>query len=99
MARRTPDELTTTSLSLVYIAGNLPDAQAAERCLTEMGVDYTVSLEPYTTTSVLGGVYVGAFICVPTAQHRQCRQRLESQGLVDTIELEDTAGTEKPHGA
>jgi hypothetical protein len=99
MARRTEEELTGTPLGLVYIAGNLPDAQTVERCLTDRGFDYTVTLEPFTTTSVLGGVYTGAFIYVPVAQHQQCRRILESQGFTDTVNVDATDLTEPPHGA
>ena len=87
MGRRTLEELDATQLKLVYIAGNLPDARAAEACLTEMGLDYAVNLEPFTTTSVLGGVYAGAFIYVPASRHQECRSRLEACGLTDTIDL------------
>jgi hypothetical protein len=86
MGRRTLEELDATQLELVYIAGNLPDAQAAEACLTEMRLDYAVNLEPFTTTSVLGGVYAGVFIYVPADRHQECRTRLEACGLTDTLD-------------
>jgi hypothetical protein len=86
MGRRTVEELDTTQLKLVYIAGNVRDAQTAEGCLTEMGLDYAVDLEPFTTTSVLGGVYAGVFIYVPASRHQECRTRLEACGLTDTID-------------
>jgi len=87
MGRRTLEELDATQLKLVYIAGNLPDAQAAEACLMEIGLDYAVNVEQFTTTSVLGGVYAGAFIYVPASRHQECRTRLEACGLTDTIDL------------
>ena len=86
MGRRTLDELDQAHLKLVYIAGNVTDAQAAEACLMEMGLDYAVNLEPFTTTSLLGGVYTGAFIYVPAGRHPECRSRLEACGLTDTID-------------
>lgn len=99
MARRTKEELEDTPLSLVLIAGNIVDARAAEHCLTEMGVDYTVDLEPFTTTSMLSGVYMGACMYVATAEHGRCRAQLESQGLTDTVELESHEQPESIHGA
>ena len=99
MARRTSEELAGNPLSLVYIAGNLPDAEAAEQRLTEMGVDYALSLEPFTTLSLMGGEYTGLFVYVPTAQHRFCREMLERHGLTDTVELESSESLERPHGA
>jgi len=98
LARCTAEELAGNPLSLIYIAGNLPDAQIVERFLTDMGVDYTVSLEPYTHIPGLGGVYMGAFFYVPATLHQRCRQGLESQGLTDTVDLEDS-GEEGSHGA
>jgi|RhiMetdeSRZDD1v2_1073273.scaffolds.fasta_scaffold329420_2 hypothetical protein len=87
MGRRGLEEVDTAQLKLVYIAGNVPDAQAAEACFAEMGLDYAVNLESFTTTSVLGGVYVGAFMYVPAGRHQECRTRLEACGLTDTIAL------------
>jgi len=99
MARRTADELADVSLSLVYIAGNLVDAKAAERWLTEAGIEYTLGVEPFTTQSVLGGEHMGLFVYVPTTQHRRCRDFLESHGLTDTVELDSSESLERPHGA
>jgi hypothetical protein len=97
LARCTAEELAGNPLSLIYIAGNFPDAQIVEGFLTDMGVDYTISLEPYTHISGLGGIYMGAFFYVPSTLHQQCRRELESRGLTDTVDLEDS-GEERPHG-
>jgi len=99
MSRRTNEELAGTPLSLVFIAGNLADAEAAEQRLTEMGVDYALSLEPFTTLSLMGGEYTGLFVYVPTAQHRFCREMLERHGLTDTVEPESSESVERSHGA
>jgi len=99
MARRTAAELSGIPLSLVYIAGNLPDAEAAEQRLTEMGIDYALSLEPFTTLSLMGGEYTGLFVYVPTAQHRFCREMLERHGLTDTVDPESSESLERPYGA
>ncbi|MGH7164879.1 MAG: hypothetical protein ACREIS_05060 [Nitrospiraceae bacterium] len=98
MSRRTADELADTPLSLVYIAGNLIDAEAAERWLTEAGIEYTLSVEPFTTRSFLGGEHMGLFVYVPTAQHRRCRDLLGSHGLSDTVDLDSSESLERPHG-
>lgn len=91
MARRTADELSGTPLSLVYIAGSVGDAEKAERALTEHGVDYVLSLEPFASTSVMRtGEHVGLFVYVPTAQHRSCREMLERNGLADTVGLDES---------
>lgn len=99
MARRTVEELYGMSLSLVYIAGNTVDAGKAERTLTEHDIDYTLSLEPFASTSIMrGGEHMGLFVYVPTTQHRSCREMLERSGLADTVGL-DEALMEKTDGA
>lgn len=91
MARRMADELSGTPLSLVYIADNTVDAHKAERILTEQGIDYALSLEPFASTSVmLVGEHTGLFVYVPAAQHRSSREMLERNGLTDTVELDES---------
>lgn len=99
MGRRTSDEMEGADLRLLYIAGNLPDAQAAERCLTDMETDYCIALEPYTTTSPIGGVYMGAFFYVPAAQSMRCRAGLKEAGLTDIVPDSEEFEMENPHGA
>jgi hypothetical protein len=99
MPRRTAEELADTPLSLVYIAGNVADAEAAERWLTEAGIDYTLSVEPFRTQSFLSGEYMGLFLSVSTAQHRTGRDLLRAHGLTDTVELELAEPLEGTHGA
>lgn len=100
MARRTAEELYGTPLSLVYIAGNMVDAEKAERTLTEHGVDYALSLEPFASTSIMrAGEHTGLFVYVPTAQHRSCREMLERSGLTDTVGLDEALLMEKTDGA
>jgi len=100
MARRTAEELSGMSLSLVYIAGNMVDAGKVERTLTDHGVDYALSLEPFASTSVMrGGEHMGLFVYVPTAQHRACRDMLERSGLTDTVGLDEALLMENTDGA
>ena len=80
-----------TSLSLLYIAGSMQTAQTVEQRLSEYGIDYTLSLEPFRTTSVLSGEYVGLFVYVPTVEHARGRALLEAAGLWDTMPLDVTA--------
>jgi hypothetical protein len=99
MSSRTAEELKDTPLSLVYIAGGLFSAEAAEEALTDSGIDYTVDLEPFTTTSLISGEYIGLFIYVPTLQHERCRTLLHAKGLTDTVQLDEPRLTEKSYGA
>jgi hypothetical protein len=97
--RRRADEI-SGSLSLVYIAGNTMDGERAEHILTEHGVDYALSLEPFASTSMVrGGEHMGLFVHVPTAQHRSCREMLERGGLTDTIGPDEALLLEKTDGA
>ena len=98
--RRGADEL-SSPLSLVYIAGNVVDTEKAERALTEHGIDYTLRLEPFMKSSMLGtvfgGTYAGVFFFVPASQHGLCRDLLREQGLADTVSPE--ANMENTDGA
>ena len=97
--RRSADQL-PGSLSLVYIAGNVAEAEKAERTLTEHGVDYALSLEPFASTSLMRvGEHTGLFVYVPAAQHRSCLEMLKRNGLTDTVGLEEAPPVEKPDGA
>ena len=97
--RRSADQL-PGSLSLVYIAGNVAEAEKAERTLTEHGVDYALSLEPFASTSLMRvGEHTGLFVYVPAALYRSCLEMLERNGLTDTVGLEEALPEEKPDGA
>jgi hypothetical protein len=96
--RRDEEELVGADLRLVYIAGSVAEAEAAERLLTGGDVDYALRLDVYRTTSPLGGEYGGLYVYVPHADHARCRALLEAGGLPDVIglggrEQEDYRGT------
>jgi hypothetical protein len=97
--RRTQEEMAGVTLELVYIAGNLRDAEAAERQLTEHGIEYTLTLEPFTTTSLLGGEHTGLFVYVPVARYAESRRLLEAAGLTDTIGPEVSGDFRTPHAS
>ena len=100
MGRRPTEELSEMSLSLVYIAGNTVDAEKVERTLTEHGVEYALSLEPFASTSMMRpGDHTGLFVYVPAAQHRACRDMLERSGLTDTVSLHEALLMENTDGA
>jgi len=97
--RRSADQI-SEDVSLVYIAGNVVDAEKAERVLTEQGVDYVLSLESFASTSLMRmGEHKGLFVYVPTAQHGSCRDLLERHGLTDTVGLDAGLPVEKSNGA
>lgn len=90
-------------LALVYIAGNLFDAESAERVLTEGGVEYAVNLEQFKHESVLsavfGNTYNGLFFYVPSAAHRTALNILEGAGMTDTVALTLEKYNEDSHAA
>jgi hypothetical protein len=90
-------------LSLIYIAGNVTEADRAERILTGNGVEYALSLNDFTHNSVLGsvfgGVYTGLFFFVPAADHQRACKMLEAGGLTGTIDLKEEERSEQNHGA
>ena len=94
MGRKTIEEMAGIELSLVYIAGNVSDADRAERVLSAHGVEYALSLEPFVTSSVLGQLlgrqHIGLFFSVAEARHAECRRWLEAEGLQDTVPLENS---------
>lgn len=102
MARLASDQF-HGPLDLVYIAGNLSDAERAERTLTREGVDYALSMEDFSRGwvlgSILGGVYKGLFFFVPTLYHRRAANALEAAGLTDTIPLIAEERSQTYHGA
>ena len=89
--RRTADELEPQTLTLLYIAGNVADAERAEQCLTDAGVDYVLSLEPFTTPirQLLGWQYTGLFFYVPEGRHDAAAKFLHDDGFTDTVPLDE----------
>lgn len=87
--RRSQEELVDTPLRLVYIAGNMGEATEAERLLGDGQIDYTLRLEPFTTTSFLvGNHYMGLYFYVPSAQLQACREALQAGGVAPVVDFE-----------
>jgi hypothetical protein len=88
MARRTAEELDGQALELVYVAGNVTDAENAERALTRWGIEYALNLEPFWMTNPFGfgTEYQGVCFYVPQALVPQCHKILEAQGLTPVDE-------------
>ena len=87
MARMLFEALSDQEPTLVYIAGNVTEAETAEQVLQQNGVDYALVLDAFVKSSLLGGKYTGLFVYVPKVDSADCRMWLESQGLTDTIDL------------
>ena len=89
-------------LDLVYIAGNVTDAETAERTLTAEGIDYALSMEEFSHGSVLGsilgGVYKGLFVFVGPLHHRRAAEILGAAGLTDVVALTQEERSHKDYG-
>lgn len=89
MARFTLEEFESLNPTLIYIAGNVVEAEKAEQALTEFGIDYALNIEPFAGTSILSGVHQGLSIYVSQEAAVNGRQCLEAKGLRDTVVLQD----------
>lgn len=89
-------------LDLVYIAGNVTDAETAERTLTAEGIDYALSMEEFSHGSVLGsilgGVYKGLFVFVGPLHYRRAADILEAAGLTDVVALTQEERSHEDYG-
>lgn len=88
MARFTLDEFSERQPELIYIAGNVVDAEYVERALSEIEIDYAINVEPYMNNSFFGGTYQGVFFYVSEGEAPRSRECLKVRGFSDTIALE-----------
>jgi hypothetical protein len=80
MGRIEIEHFSDKDISRIFIAASVKEAEAVEDILTQDGIDYALSLEPFAQglfTSQRNGV---AFY-VLSAQAVYCRNLLESKGL------------------
>ena len=80
MALVEPEALANYELSRIYIAGKLSEARQVEELLDGHGVDYTVQVEPYRASILLGPRNGAAFYVIDT-QAEFCRQHLAAAGF------------------
>lgn len=86
MARVDEERLIGCEITLVFIACNLGEARRAEEALTQNGIDYCLSFEPFIRPSVLGllteaSQHVGLGLSVISGQASLCRDVLCRHGL------------------
>ena len=67
-------------VSRIFIAASIKEAEAAEDILTQNGIDYAISLEPYTRM-FFGTEREGVAFYVLSGQATHCRNLLASRGL------------------
>lgn len=91
MARVDDDPPAGRETSLVFIACNVREAKRAEAVLTERGVDYWLSFEPFVRAGIFGGllaserVGVGFTVGADVAAHARdlLRQHRLRTGIVE----------------
>jgi hypothetical protein len=86
MARVDEDVLPESETVLVFIACNVREARRAEDVLTQNGVDYCLSFEPFIRPSILAllteaSEHVGVGFSVRSGQVTFCRHVLSRNGL------------------
>ncbi len=89
MARFTLEEFSERKPELVYIAGNVVDAEHVETALSEIQIDYAMNVEPYANNSFLESTYHGVFFYVSEGDAPRSRECLHVHGFTDTVALEN----------
>lgn len=89
MGRIQLEDFTDKTISLIFIAANVVQAERVEDILTRKGIDYAIVMEPYRrigliSTSELNGI---AFYIL-SGQAQYCIHLLESEGLSSGLTLE-----------
>ena len=90
MARFTLEEFAERQPELVYIAGNLTEAEQVEVVLSEKQIDYALSIESFAKQSFLGGTYLGMFFYVAAHDAQDSRECLALCGLTDTVAADES---------
>ena len=75
-------------VSRIFIAASIKEAEAAEDILTQNGIDYAISLEPYTRM-FFGTEREGVAFYVLSGQATHCRNLLASRGLSQGLIIEE----------
>ena len=86
MARVDEDALRDSETTLVFIACNVGEARRAEDVLTQNGVDYCLSFEPFMRAGIFAALlkpseHVGVGFTVVSGQAAFCRDLLSRHGL------------------
>jgi len=84
MARVEPEQWDDKNLELVYVAGNVEEAQRVEITLTDAGIDFTIGPEEFVQgvfSIVFGSSKSGAGFFVIEVQADQSRTILRNAGL------------------
>jgi len=88
MPRIEIEDFSDKDISRIFIAASVKEAELVEKILTENGIDYAISLEPYTRM-FFGTERNGLAFYVLSDQEHYCKELLFSRGLTSGLTLED----------
>jgi len=92
MGRIEFEDFSDKDVSRIFIAGSIRETETVEEVLTQRGIDYVISLEPYTRL-FFGTERKGIAFYVLSAQAPYCRKLLESKGLSQGLVVEEPEST------
>ena len=92
MGRIDIEDFSDKDISRIFIAASIKEAESAEDTLTQNGIDYAISLEPFMQ-GILGSERDGIVFYVLSEQALYCRELLESKGLSSGIIVEEPERT------
>jgi hypothetical protein len=81
MSRIEFEKFSDSEIIRIYIAKNVKEAETIEKLLTDKGIDYAISLEPFLPPSLLQSERMGAAFYVQSDQEALCRQLITDAGL------------------
>ena len=93
MGRIQIEDFTDKQISRIFIADSIKMAEQTENILTEEGIDYAVSLEPFVA-GILLSERNGIAFYVLSGQEAYCRELLAAKGLSAGLTV-DEPGTEQ----
>ena len=88
MGRIDIEDFSDKDISRIFIASSIKEAESAEDILTQNGMDYAISLEPYTRL-FFGTERKGIAFYVLSGQASYCRKLFELKGLSSGLTLEE----------
>ena len=92
MGRLEIEYFSDKDISRIFIAGSIKETESAEDILTRNGIDYAISLEPYTRL-FFGTEREGIAFYVLSGQASYCRKLLASKGLSQGLVVEEPEAT------
>jgi len=93
MAKLDLEDFLGKEVTRVYIAGELREAKAVEKALSEHGIDFTVEVEPYKKMllGIFFNEYAGAAFYVLSERATSARSALLAAGLKVGLQDEDAS--------